>query len=72
MAQVSMEEYQDAANRYVGWCRDCEDFTRECTEPDAEGYDCPNCDQDTVVGAEQAMLLGMIDIDDSLSRKPAF
>jgi hypothetical protein len=32
------------------------------TEPDAEGYDCPQCGNYTVMGAEQALLTGEIDV----------
>lgn len=45
---------------YMGWCTFCRDFTRDCTEPDAEGYDCPECDQNTVMGAENAILEGRV------------
>jgi len=61
---VSEEEYQSAARDYIGWCTSCQEFTRDCTEPDInpgeEGYDCPKCEQNTVMGAEQALLLGRI------------
>ncbi len=54
-------EYIEATEDYYGWCTLCMAFTRECTEPDAEGYDCPECYGDTVVGAEQALLMGLIE-----------
>lgn len=60
---MSVDEWQEACDSYTGYCTECKDFTRECTEPDAEGYDCPDCDGDTVVGAEQAMLLGIIELE---------
>lgn len=56
MKKVPMEEYQEACDSYTGWCTTCEQFTRECTEPDAEGYDCPVCKENTVMGAEQALI----------------
>lgn len=56
MKRVTVEEYEDATQSYRGWCTTCQDFTRDSTEPDAEGYDCPVCGGDTVMGAEQAML----------------
>lgn len=59
--KVDMADYEDAVRHNTGWCRYCEDFTRECTEPDAEGYDCEECDTNSVVGAEQALLIGCID-----------
>lgn len=61
---VTREEYEEAVEAYTGWCPDCEDFTRACTEPDAEGYDCPICGENHVVGAEQAVLHGLIDVEE--------
>ena len=55
-----MHEFQQAARDSIGWCRTCLAFTRDCTEPDAEDYDCPVCENNSVVGAEYAMLLGYI------------
>jgi Zn finger protein HypA/HybF involved in hydrogenase expression len=61
---VPWEEYEFATENYSGWCPECEDFTHDSAEPDAEGYKCPVCDNPSVVGAENALLLGMIDIED--------
>ena len=57
-----MDEFRDLSGLFQGYCTVCEDFTRDSTEPDAEGYDCPICGQDAVMGVEQALLLGEIDI----------
>lgn len=59
---VSEEDFQEAMDNYVGWCPECEDFTRDATEPDAEDYNCEVCDNNHVMGAEQALLLGLIKI----------
>lgn len=59
---ISMDRYQEACESYEGWCDVCGDFTRGSTEPDAENYDCEQCGGLTVCGAEQALLLGKIDI----------
>jgi Zn finger protein HypA/HybF involved in hydrogenase expression len=55
-------DYAEATDSYQGWCRHCKEFTRENTEPDAENYDCPVCEKKSVVGAEQALLLGLIEL----------
>mgnify|MGYP001618286786 CR=1 FL=1 len=57
---ITEDTYLDATDSYQGWCRACQEFTRDETEPDAEGYDCPACDRRTVCGAEQALLLGYV------------
>jgi Zn finger protein HypA/HybF involved in hydrogenase expression len=61
VTSVSEEEYVQAVDDYRGWCTHCKEFTRDMTEGDAEGYDCPKCDQNTVVGAENALIMGLID-----------
>lgn len=60
MPKVTEAEYLEATEGYMGWCPFCLEFTRPQTEPDAEGYDCPECKQNCVMGAEQALLLGEI------------
>ena len=59
---VTHDEYAEATECYVGWCLGCKAFTRESTEPDAKEYDCPLCGQPEVIGAEDALLLGVIDV----------
>ena len=67
MKKITMAEFRKADNDSQGWCTSCEDFTRDCTEPDAEEYDCPICDENTVAGAQQAIVLGFLDIKGSPS-----
>lgn len=55
---ITRAEYQEAREGYLGWCTGCEEFTRETTEPDAEGYDCPKCEGATVIGVENALCEG--------------
>jgi hypothetical protein len=59
---VDKKDYREALDNDTGWCAICEAFTREMTEPDAEGNDCPSCEQASVVGAEQALILGLIEV----------
>ena len=59
---VSESEYVEATDCSMGFCVGCGSFTRGCTEPDAEGCDCPECGELSVMGAEQALLTGTIDI----------
>jgi hypothetical protein len=59
MTTITAERYHEATEWYEGFCTACADFTRDSTEPDAEGYHCPECGGDTVVGAENALLMGL-------------
>jgi len=59
---ITDEEYREAINDHMGWCPNCKEFTRDSTEPDAENYDCPECNENRVMGAEQALLVGQITI----------
>lgn len=54
-------EYREAADNYTGWCKKCHDFTRDECEPDARRYGCPVCEQRTVYGAEEALMMGLIE-----------
>jgi predicted RNA-binding Zn-ribbon protein involved in translation (DUF1610 family) len=61
---VSAADYEDATSSYLGWCSTCQEFTREETEPDAAEYECPECGEPTVTGAEDAALLGLFRLDE--------
>ncbi len=61
---VSTADYEDATENYRGFCVRCKEFTRDNTEPDAHGYDCPACEQRSVVGAEDALMEGLIELEE--------
>ena len=63
-ALVTEEQYNKASEQYLGWCTNCKDFTREQTEPDAKGYECPVCTEHTVMGAENALMSDEFDFSD--------
>jgi len=60
--QISEDEYHDYVNDDIGFCLCCQDFRNDNVEPDAEKYTCEECGQDSVMGTEQALLCGYIDI----------
>jgi len=62
LPQVGIADYEEAAHNYVGWCTGCKAFTRDCTEPDADDYDCPECDENTVFGAEEALMRELFEV----------
>lgn len=57
---ISEEDFQEAQEDHMGWCANCKEFTRDCCEPDASEYDCPECGNNTVYGAEEALFMGLI------------
>ena len=57
---VTMSAYEESCDLYMGWCSECKDFTTEMCEPDAEDYECHNCGKNTAMGAEDALLRGLI------------
>jgi hypothetical protein len=59
---LTEEEYLDHTEAYDGICLSCHSWTDGGVEPDAEEYMCEDCGVDAVVGAEQAMLLGKLEI----------
>ena len=63
MAKLMTESaFTKASEAYRGFCVKCGKFTRGETEPDAHGYDCPKCKGQTVMGAEDALMMGHIGI----------
>lgn len=63
MKVISESEYHEHCENYDGFCTVCQDFTRDGdTEPDAENYPCEECEGETCVGTEQALIMGLIDI----------
>lgn len=60
---IDEAEYLEADEGNIGWCPDCAEFTRPCTEPDAVDYDCPQCGGSHVMGAAEALLAGKIVIE---------
>jgi len=67
LVEISADEYEHYRDIYQGYCTNCKEFTKDGTEPDATGYDCPQCEKPTVMGAEEALMCGEFEIclDDS-------
>ena len=60
VTKITESRYSEARNSYEGWCVECSEFTRSQTEPDAEGYDCPQCEENTVIGADNLLYMDEI------------
>ena len=60
---LDYEEYQDLADGYAGYCRVCDEVTEDSgVESDARGYECPECEQETLMGIEEALLEGHLEV----------
>lgn len=70
--KLTMQEFREHVDEYNGYCTACEGFTRYgMTEPDAREYECEECGGMTCMGAEEALLEGLLDVrgnDDDLER----
>jgi len=62
--KMTEAEFKDHCEDYTGIWMNCHEIPYGTTEPDAEGYYCEDGEQDKVMGIEQALFLGKIEIDD--------
>lgn len=60
--KITMNEYINHCNDYDGFCLACEEFTCGGVEPDAEGYLCEMCGENKVMGTEDALISGHIEV----------
>ncbi len=58
---VSEADYVNYRESYMGFCIECKAWTRDSTEPDAQEYECPECGEFAVVGAEDALMMGYVE-----------
>jgi hypothetical protein len=62
---MSPDEYHDHCNNDDGFCKTCDAVTRfGSTEPDAREYPCEVCGERSVYGMEEAMLMGLIEMEE--------
>lgn len=57
---LSEAEWSEYRETYQGYCTECKEWTRACTEPDAEDHDCPTCGAHSVIGAEVYLMHFML------------
>lgn len=61
--QMTEAEYHQHVQDYDGYCTACEEVTQYGdVEPDARNRKCLDCDRRTVMGVEQALIAGHIEI----------
>ena len=62
--RVSMTEYRQYREQYIGFCTVCQAWTTGCVEPDAREYECSSCGERAVYGAEEAFLLELVELNE--------
>jgi hypothetical protein len=55
----TLEEYEEMEESMSGACIACGTW-RDCCEPDAREYPCEECGKNTVYGAGELVLMGLI------------
>lgn len=61
--KLNIHEAEAYAIGDEGYCTECDEFTNGGVEPDAKNYECISCGENTVMGAEFAIVvLGLIEI----------
>lgn len=61
--KLSINEAQSYIRGDEGYCSTCDEFTNGGVEPDATDYECISCGENTVTGAEFAIVvLDLIEI----------
>jgi hypothetical protein len=64
MISCSEEEFSAHQEESDGICLGCGEWSFGGCEPDARNYKCEVCGERKVVGAEEALLMGKLDITD--------
>jgi len=59
---ITEEEFHVHNAACDGLCLACGEFTSGGVEPDASGYPCEGCDEPQVMGTEEALIAGHIEI----------
>lgn len=60
---MTEDEYLEATESNLGYCRCCKDFTNDSVEPDARNYECDVCGRNEVFGTEEALMMGLIELE---------
>jgi len=55
-----LEDITEAMDSMAGFCVECGAW-RDCCEPDAREYDCEECGSMAVYGAEELIVMGLVE-----------
>lgn len=64
MFTCSEEEFSEHQESYDGICLNCGEWSFGGCEPDARNYKCELCGERKVMGAEEALMMGKLDISE--------
>ena len=56
----TIEEIEEAMESLTGFCTECK-AERGCCEPDAREYQCEECGEHSVYGAEELLIMGLVE-----------
>ena len=56
---LDLNDYAYADDRLLGYCIKCGEEQENC-EPDARKYPCESCETNTVYGAQELLMMGLV------------
>jgi hypothetical protein len=56
---ITLQQIEEASELHCGYCLAC-GAMRDCCEPDARKYNCEDCKEPQVYGAEELMFMGRV------------
>jgi len=62
--KIKLEAIEAAMADETGFCIECGEESEDMIEPDARGYPCYECGEAAVYGAEEIIMMGLMDDDD--------
>lgn len=60
--QLTKTEYRAHCRDYDGVCLACKEWSAGGVEPDVSEYECESCGESQVMGCEEALVLGHLEI----------
>ena len=61
MIKLTEDEYKNKENYSIGYCLSCR-VEHDSVEPDAENYKCEQCNENKVMGMQNMLIIGLIEI----------
>jgi hypothetical protein len=58
--KFTLDQVEQAMGNYEGFCLACGESQCSC-EPDAQNYECESCGEMEVFGAEEILIMGLVE-----------